>query len=106
MKNRPVGVYSEPSDSSFSLPRGRQCRLPVLFQQLFRLQYRFFVTFFTEESNVFSSSALSRQKLLPLPPPPWLEPLLLLKVPWLLLPEEGIRTLTGAEMAFGYRRSF
>lgn len=24
----------------------------------------------------------------------------------LLLPEEGIRTLTGAEMAFGYRRSF
>ena len=63
--------------------------LPVLFKQLFRPQHRFFVTFFTEESNVFSSSALSRQKLLPLPPPPWLEPLLLLKVLWLLPPEEG-----------------
>ena len=24
MKNRPIGVYSEPSDSSFSLPRGGQ----------------------------------------------------------------------------------
>ena len=82
------------------LPRGRggwPWLLPVLFQQLFRPQHRFFVTFFTEESNVFSSSALSRQKLLPLPPPPWLEPLLLLKVLWLLLlkvlwllpPEEG-----------------
>ena len=69
------------------LPRGRggwPWLLPVLFQQLFRPQHRFFVTFFTEESNVFSSSALSRQKLLPLPPPPWLEPLLLLKVLWLL----------------------
>ena len=84
------------------LPRGRggwPWLLPVLFQQLFRPQHRFFVTFFTEESNVSSSSssALSRQKLLPLPPPPWLEPLLLLKVLWLLLlkvlwllpPEEG-----------------
>ncbi len=82
------------------LPRGRgggPGPFPVLFQQLFRPQHRFFVTFFTEESNVFSSSALSRQKLLPLPPPPWLEPLLLLKVLWLLLlkvlwllpPEEG-----------------
>ena len=84
------------------LPRGRggwPGPLPVLFQQLFRPQHRFFVTFFTEESNVSSSSssALSRQKLLPLPPPPWLEPLLLLKVLWLLLlkvlwllpPEEG-----------------
>mgnify|MGYP007000689525 CR=1 FL=1 len=83
------------------LPRGRggwPWLLPVLFQQLFRPQHRFFVTFFTEESNVFSSSALSRQKLLPLPPPPWLEPPLLLKVLWLLLllkvlwllpPEEG-----------------
>ena len=70
------------------LPRGRggwPGLLPVLFQQLFRPQHRFFVTFFTEESNVSSSSALSRQKLLPLPPPPWLEPLLLLKVLWLLL---------------------
>ena len=70
------------------LPRGRgrgPGPFPVLFQQLFRPQHRFFVTFFTEESNVFSSSALSRQKLLPLPPPPWLEPLLLLKVLWLLL---------------------
>ena len=69
------------------LPRGRggwPWLLPVLFQQLFRPQHRFF-----EESNVFSSSALSRQKLLPLPPPPWLEPLLLLKVLWLLPPEEG-----------------
>ena len=82
------------------LPRGRggwPGPFPVLFQQLFRPQHRFFVTFFTEESNVLSSSALSRQKLLPLPPPPWLEPLLLLKVLWLLLlkvlwllpPEEG-----------------
>ena len=70
------------------LPRGRggwPGPFPVLFQQLFRPQHRFFVTFFTEESNVSSSSALSRQKLLPLPPPPWLEPLLLLKVLWLLL---------------------
>ena len=84
------------------LPRGRggwPGPFPVLFQQLFRPQHRFFVTFFTDESNVSSSSssALSRQKLLPLPPPPWLEPLLLLKVLWLLLlkvlwllpPEEG-----------------
>ena len=82
------------------LPRGRggwPGPFPVLFQQLFRPQHRFFVTFFTEESNVLSSSDISRQKLLPLPPPPWLEPLLLLKVLWLLLlkvlwllpPEEG-----------------
>ena len=45
---------SHPGGSGFHLPRGlkQRCRLPVLFQQLFHPQHRFFVTFFTEESNV------------------------------------------------------
>ena len=35
MKNRPGGVYSRPSDSSFSLPRGRPESLPAYIQLTF-----------------------------------------------------------------------
>ena len=53
MKNRPGGVYSEPSDSSFSLPRGLLASPAFQFySSSFHVTHRFFVTFFTEESNV------------------------------------------------------
>ena len=53
MKNRPGGVYSRPSDSSFSLPRGRGGSAASQFNSIdFHVTHRFFVTFFAEESNV------------------------------------------------------
>ena len=49
-----------PGGSGFLLPRGtkQQCRLPDLFQQLSRPQYRFFGTFLTQESTVIPVSPL------------------------------------------------
>ena len=55
MKNRPGGVYSEPNDSSFSLPRGSSAAFQVNCLD-FYVTHRFFVAFFPEESNVFPSS--------------------------------------------------
>ena len=54
MKNHPVGVYSEPSDLSFSLPRGHTGGQghSQLNSIDFYVTRRFFVTFFPEESNV------------------------------------------------------
>ena len=45
MKNRPGGVYSRPSDSSFSLPRGWPGPLPVFIQLTFTSHTAFFGTF-------------------------------------------------------------
>ena len=49
MKNRPGGVYSRPSDSSFSLPRGRVWRVaratPSFIQSTFSSHAAFFGTF-------------------------------------------------------------
>ena len=54
MKNRPVGVYSEPSDLSFFLPRGHTGGqgYSQFYSIDFHVTNRFFVTFFPEESNV------------------------------------------------------
>ena len=45
MKNRPGGVYSRPSDSSFSLPRGWPGPLPVFIQLTFTSHTAFFDSF-------------------------------------------------------------
>ena len=71
MKNRPVGVYSEPSDSSFSLPRGAGGQgHSQFYSSSFYVTHRFFVTFFTEESNVLFVFLLVLYAMLTLSLPP------------------------------------
>ena len=66
MKNRPVGVYSEPSDSSFSLPRGGGSAAFQFYQLGFYVARSLLWHFLgLQESTVFLVPLVP---LVPLPP--------------------------------------